>query len=1133
MKYGVSSVVFAGALATAFAAMAASPWLVSPLMAQQPAVADGRADANVPEVMTKPVTVHVKNVSLRSAITAVSEAAHVRLVYQNAWVDSVTARVTLSVSGTPLGEVLRTVLAGTQLAAVPMGRDLVSIEPAVAMASRADSVITGTVVDAESKRPIAGAIVFVDASKTGVRTDAKGVFRVSGIAPGTHHVLVRHLGYQSYSTAVTVSGDGPTEITVRLVEAVQHLDEVVATAIGDRRRVEIGNSVAHLNVDSIAKTAPIRNVTDLLTGRVPGLQVIEPNGIVGGGGAIRIRGQNSVTLSGDPIIIVDGVRQNNTPGGRYSPALSSDYAAPSPNRLNDIDVNQIETIDVLKGPAAVTEYGTDAANGVILITTKRGQPGPTRWTLSANHGWSDIPGNFPETYLAWGHLTSDPTQVVQCSQVPQYEGAPNVQDGTCKVDSVQHYNPLNHKNSTIYTSAPNSHYSLSVGGGTGTVQYFLQGDRSEQFGNTKVPDVLKPVALEAGFPKGVIKDNRQTQTSASGSFSGQLNQYFTATATGFLNGNSQFAPSPIDVTSQIWPVSDSVAGYGYGSSGYTSPLYQLGHIATESDLNSTVTIMLQWRGFSWLSGNITTGMNHLATHTDDYVLPVSVQYASGNPDAYGVVSIGDNTTNITSGSAQATATFPLASWLRSSTSAGMNIQSTQQHGLQGTTQSATTTNMTLNGQGDVQTTQLGTGSATAGGWLTEELAFADRFFVTAGVRMDGASGFGGAYSKATYPNFQLSWLALNTSTAQVRFRSSLGISGQQPPNGAAQSVWNVGWAVLEPAYAFLSGFSLSNAGNPALRPERSREFEFGSDIDLFDSRISLELTHYRRVTSDQILSTGLGITFNNQNWVQNLGRVENTGNELSVTLRPIESQLATWNVIASVSTNGNKLLGLSPNVILPASDVARFVVGYPLYGTWARRVTYADANHNGQLDTSEVQVADSATYLGTTNPKYTTSVQTNVSFWRGQITLGSKFDYNAGGHIYNPLLTNPQTLSGVNEPHGSLFDQAVAIAETKTYYPGSLSYFKTNELRWTEASMTYNVPSRLVRIARFNNAALTLSVRNLADWTSYPGDPTATNGNRVTYSSISGYGVSNDIRRVGGGSVPTQRIWYISMTAGL
>jgi TonB-dependent SusC/RagA subfamily outer membrane receptor len=324
------------------------------------------------------VTVNVENMPLLTVLQTIAQQAGLVPMYDATLIPS-QRRVSLHVREISASDAFEQALRGTGLVAQIHAKGQVVImrgtfEQAVA------GDVTGLVRDSATKQPITGVTVALSGTRYAARTGADGRFRLAGVPAGTYRLTVRRIGYRSATVSVQVTDDAAATVSVSLMPANTELSEVVTTAVGQQRRLEVGNVIAHLNVDSIAKTAPVTSVTDLLSARAPGVQVVENSGLVGAGASIRIRGQSSMVLPSDPIIIVDGVRQDNTAGGsRYDSYFGS---PPSPSRINDIDVNQIETIDILKGPAASTEYGTDAANGVIVITTKKGKTGATLWHVS-------------------------------------------------------------------------------------------------------------------------------------------------------------------------------------------------------------------------------------------------------------------------------------------------------------------------------------------------------------------------------------------------------------------------------------------------------------------------------------------------------------------------------------------------------------------------------------------------------------------------------------------------------------------------------------------------------------------------------------------------------------------------------
>jgi len=1112
--------------------------LHSPAHAQR-TMADVRNSVNdgMRDVLERPVTLQLDSVSLRRAILAVAQAAHVQLVFQAQIVDGVAGRFTVNAKAIPLGDVLDRMLSGTQLRAVSLGRDLVSIEPGPRAQRMLDGIITGVVVDAATKRPVSGATVVVDKTKYTTRTADDGTFRIVGVPAGLQRVTVRRLGYQIFGTMIEVKDDESASITVQLLTAATRLTEVVTTAAGNQRRLEVGHVIAHLNIDSIAPTAPVTSLTDLLSARAPGVQVVESNGLVGSGPAIRIRGQNSLVLAGDPIIVVDGVRQDNRAGGTVLFTVT-----PSPSRLNDLDFSQIETIDILKGPAASTEYGTDAANGVIVITTKRGKAGATQWRASGERGWSDVPTGFPDYYYGWGHLKSSGA-ATQCTLAPRSDGRPSVTDSTCIIDSTTAFNPLNHKDYSLYGTGLRERADLEVSGGSNTVRYYIGGGTSRDIGTTKLPTVFRSQAIALGFPTSIFNPNTQQQRSGRINLVAQLGQTADLTANGaYLATDQQTLGAITFAIGTIFGPSlpDSAHNYGYGTSTRRSPLATLGSTGGEAVKRATAGLTADWRPATWLSGRATLGLDHGSQQTHALRLPQSVAVANGSVDA-GELQVTNATNDVYSVDTRGSIT----SWIRhvrAMTAFGLQIANTRSQGVTADATNIAQANITLNGAPSVSVTQAGDGHATVGGYLEEQLGVADRLFVTGAVRIDGASGFGGDYHATAYPKLSASWLAMSAGTTTIRLRAAYGAAGVQPYNGATFQLYYPTTVYVDGAVVSANGTSAP--GNPDLRPERSQEFEGGIDVGLWGDRVNLELTHYTKHTKDALVNTTLGFDVNEAMFQENLGDVRNTGLEGTLQLSPIRTTSVTWNVTLNASHNTNKLLRIARGVTAHYADLfagyQRHIAGFPLYGYWGQRVTFEDANHDGMISQDEVTIADSTTYLGSSIPRLETSASTQLGLFHGALTIGSLFDYRGGGLIRNGLAFNAAGRGVLREqadPTAPLWLQARAVASGMDVSNNSLLFEDVSFLRWRELSMTYAVPLRLAHRARIQSFSVTAAVRNVGTlWSRYTGaDPETSDpgGGSYFYDAFSStFSANNDLRNDSGGSVPLSRTWLIRINAG-
>ena len=241
------------------------------------------------------------------------------------------------------------------------------------------------------------------------------------------------------------------------------------------RRVEVGNTVAQIAVADITTNQQIKNVDDLLTARTTSLAVTQGNQ-TGSGSRMRIRGQSSLSLSNQPMFVIDGIRMTSNPDNTNLPTGGA-----TPSRVGDINPDEIENIEVIKGPSAAALYGTAAANGVVVITTKRGRAGAARWTAYAEGGLLRDRNNYMTAYTIFGRQPSgQPSTFASCNL--QRVGA-----GLCTIDSVAKLNVFEHDSLTPVDDGSRSQFGLQLSGGTETIRYFLSGEREQETGVMKLP----------------------------------------------------------------------------------------------------------------------------------------------------------------------------------------------------------------------------------------------------------------------------------------------------------------------------------------------------------------------------------------------------------------------------------------------------------------------------------------------------------------------------------------------------------------------------------------------------------------------------------------------------------------------
>src|SRR6184192_1729975 len=287
--------------------------------------------------------------------------------------------------------------------------------------------VAGQVTDKSNQQAVAGAAVLVVGTSLQARTGSEGRYSITNVPPGRYQVQVRFIGFATATQPVNVTAGQSATLDFALTPAAVPLDAVVVSATGEeQQKRELGNNVATIDAAKITQLAAPTNAADLLNSRVPGVEVLQSGGTTGSGSRVRIRGATSLSLRNEPIIVVDGIRIDNTP---QAGNLENFTGGQAPSRLNDLNPEDFESVEVVKGPSAAVLYGTDAANGVIQIRTKQGRPGPTKWTAYAEGGSRNDKTAWPTNYF------SRQANGSSCRLSSQARGV-------CSIVAVDSFNPL-------------------------------------------------------------------------------------------------------------------------------------------------------------------------------------------------------------------------------------------------------------------------------------------------------------------------------------------------------------------------------------------------------------------------------------------------------------------------------------------------------------------------------------------------------------------------------------------------------------------------------------------------------------------------------------------------------------------
>jgi TonB-linked SusC/RagA family outer membrane protein len=958
--------------------------------------------------------------------------------------------------------------------------------------------ISGQVVDATDRNPLEAARVVLTGTNQIETTNREGRFTLRNVTPGTYQVRVLRLGYKPATQAATVTAGGTASLAFSLDPAAVQLDELVTTATGEQRKLEVGNAVTTIDAATVAEQAPITEFTNLISGRAPGVQVLKSSGTTGTGTRIRIRGSNSISLSNEPLYYLDGIRLESNPTsstldiGGFGSGLGA-----GPSRINDLNPDDIQDIEIVKGPAAATLYGIQASNGVIRVSTKHGVAGPPQWSLFSELGAVSDNNTYPLNYYGRVDPAVDSLGLDGfCSLQSQF-------DGLCTQTSVDTYQPLNNPATRPYKAGLRQNYGASVSGGSEQVTYYVSGTYENEIGPFRLPQA--EFDSVASVNNGLVPDNQRRPNALErfgvrANIGANISKTFDLnTSLGFLTSNTRF----IENDNSFLTVNGSGTASGYlpdfQRGWYFIPAELFAELANQKANRFTVGVTGNWRPREWLSGRATVGYD-LVNRTDVQFFPTG-QAAAYLSNRDGVKIQNPFDISQTSVDLGASARFHLTPAIGSRTSVGAQFFRDLVSGTYASGRGLPPGSGTINGAGAAGAADTTVESRSIGTYVEQEVNLKERLYVTGALRFDDNSAFGQNFNATVYPKASVSWLVseepffhssfLNT----FRFRAAYGVSGQQPGTADALRFYNSVAGKRDGVAT--TGVSFASLGNFDLKPERSYEFETGLDAGLFKDRVSLEFTYYHKLTRDALISRDIAPSLGaSQSQFVNLSRIRNSGVELAIHTRVIDSRSIAWDLTLSGSTAHNKILDLGEGVSpIFVGFYQQHRAGYPAGGFWSPNMTFSDANGDGIIELSEVALSDSAVFQGSAVPTREASLNSQLAMFGGNVVLGTQFDYR-GGHLVDNSLESFRCFSVQNcradyDPTAPLAEQARAQA---LFLPGGGNAFAFLEPGWfiklRELSLTFFAPDRWARMFRANRLSLTLAGRNLWTITDYTGvDP--------------------------------------------
>ena len=1036
------------------------------------------------------VTLTANDSTLGDALRAITEQTGVRFNLSREVVP-VSTPVHLDAKELSLAAALTELLLNARIdVAVVSGNELALVRRR-AEQMPASGAITGRVTEAKTGQPVPLAQVNVVGTALGRTTSEDGLYTIAGVPAGIQTLTVRRLGYDPKSREVNVADGGNVTADFELVGATSRLAEIVTTVTGAQRRVEMGNAVAVIQADTLMKNAPVMSFGDLLQGRSPGVISMTTSPNAGQSGGIRIRGLNSFGLPNNPIVIIDGARAEASAGQSFGGGSVTDRTTGGiTGRLADFDPDEIASVEIVKGPSAATLYGTDAANGVVVITTKRGQEGQRRTTAFIEQGVLDQRlEKFLDAYYAFGHSVPAGTPQ-RCTLVQRAAGS-------CVLDSLRSFNTFTNTDTRPFKNGSREQYGLQLSGGAaGGMKYFLSGGYEQEIGTAFLPNsdqaFLRAQRGVNTLPDWQIRPNAFERTNLRGNFTTSLGSVSEVTLASAFVSNQARQPSDVLPFRQVG-YRDANAGWVAGGNN-ERPAYKFARHDEDVVRRFIGSLVANTRPRDWLTMRGTLGAD-LSTNSFGRLI------RRGEDAAGGFFQTGQRIAkelNVSQYSLDlgATAVRSLTPTVGSKSSVGLQYNRRDQRGTQVIATTLPNGGETIAGGTLTPTGPFGSGegtlvSAVAGAYLEEALSWRYRVYVTGAVRFDGASAFGKNFSIAAYPKASISWVISDPSGGpslpgftSLRARAAIGTSGVQPgPFDALrqlQVISGVNGAVAAP------GAVIGNPGNVNLRPERTSEVEAGFDADLGAGRVRVELTAYERATHDALVSRPLAPEVGGGARWENLGSVRNRGLEVLMSSELLRNPSLSAGLSITAAFNDNRLLRVAEGVAVssPSLQLWRQDVGYPLQGVWARTVgSFSDANGNGIIEPTEVVLTENH-YVGPGFPPREATAAPYVAVLKDRLRFTGLLQYRGGFYVGTSnsasggtCVASVASCRAVNDVSAPLADQAQAVARNLGAFGPLIeggSYFLLREL-----SASYTVPNSL-RLAKAKESYIVLAARNVA-----------------------------------------------------
>ncbi len=940
---------------------------------------------------------------------------------------------------------------------------------AFSSAASAQRSLKGSVTDIETGAPIASANVHVKGTASGTFTAADGRFSLVNLPEGALTLEVRRIGYAPASVAVPPD---QAEVDIKLKADILRLNEKVITgqATSVSRR-NLANDVGSVGAEDLSRTQSA-TLENALQGKVAGAVITSNSGAPGGGLQVQMRGVTSIFGNSQPLYVVDGLPVSNTviqsglnAVSAAGSGLNSDNQDNGVNRIADLNPDDIQSIEILKGPSAAAIYGSSAANGVVVITTKRGQPGKTRFSLTQRLGTYT-----QSNTLGARHFTLD--------EAYAYAGSGTSSEVMDSASVLANYNSCggfcDYEKEVFGNRSLAYQTELSMSGGSDQTQYFASGLTQHDNG----------IMYGTGYDKQGLRLNLTQLVGSKLQIKINTNLIHTLTSRGISNNDNNNI-TPYFVFAETPSFFDFRPKNGlYPANPFTSsnPLQTIAYLKTPEDVFRLLgSVNALYTVFSTdaqnLKATLDLGIDHYSYKANIFSPPI-LQYEP--LDGLPGTATNQGADETTAPVALTLAHTYTAHAFTATTSAGMRRGYSNYNSTNVVTQNLLTGQQNVDRGSAVNVFENRTLVRSLALFAQEEvLLFDERLFVTGGILGQRSTNNQDVNKLFYYPKASISYRIPKAGVFdELKFRAAFGETGNEPVYGQKFT------SLLGVTNSGQNGVVLGGVlADPTLHPEREKEIEGGVDLGMFDSRIALSLTAYQKNNSELILqqtlapSSGFGVR------IFNGGEIRNRGVEATLSGVPVRSKDVTWDTHVTFTLNRGKVLSLPDGV--PAFEPPNnFGFGY---GSGYIESGHSPSQIRGTVDSAGVGVLRT---VGDYQPRYVVGFSNQITI--GKIRLYGLLDWRHGGdvvnisqNVYDELGTAPDYAA--SQVRDSLFNN---IGES--VYVQDASFVKLREV-----SVSYQLPASLVHSVfgdRVTGMRAEFSGRNLLTWTKYKGlDPEVSN----------------------------------------